>query len=80
MVTFNSPVPGSTVVPAYLRSHAERIDAADRAAWVEYIMAGDAYEAYTDGAYYTGDPSYRFRKACEAWYATASYAARSGRA
>ncbi|AID58997.1 hypothetical protein PBI_GAIA_181 [Mycobacterium phage Gaia] len=45
---------------------------ADRAAFIEFIEAGNALDAYEDGAP-SRNPEYRYRKACEAWHATDTY-------
>ncbi|AID58927.1 hypothetical protein PBI_GAIA_108 [Mycobacterium phage Gaia] len=45
----------------------------DQAVFNEYVNAGNALDAYRDGARYTGNPVRRYEKAREAWFATEAY-------
>ena len=64
---------------AVARKAATIANVEDRAAFVEYVNAGNALDAYTDGAIYSGNPEYRYRKASAAWFATDTYVALAAR-
>ena len=45
----------------------------DQAKHDEYLAAGNALDAYHDGALSTGNPEYRYEKARKEWFATESW-------
>lgn len=45
----------------------------DQAKLDEYHAAGNALDAYHDGAIYSGNPERRYEKACKEWFATKSW-------